>query len=420
MGEEQGVAVTPEGLAELATIRSHFPALERQHAGREVAYFDGPGGTQVPREVIHTVTDYLTHHNANTHWAYPSSAETDAIIEEARAALADLVGGKAAEIVFGANMTTLTFHLARALGRRWSTGDEIVVTELDHHANIAPWRALEPESGVVVRSARMRNETGRIDMDHLAACVTPRTRLIAVGGASNALGTINDLEAVVEIARDADALFFVDAVHSIAHVPTDVARIGCDFLACSPYKFYGPHLGVLWGRHALLSALDVPRLDPAPDTAPERLETGTLAHENIAGAATAVGFLASLAHGEDRRQRVLNSLAALHVRGMALFTHLWERFAEIPRVRLYGPPPDSPRTPTLAFTIDGQHAADVARALADRHGLFLSHGDFYAATVVDRLGLRERGGLVRAGLACYTSPDEVDRLIEGVRAIASA
>ncbi|HSB35721.1 MAG TPA: aminotransferase class V-fold PLP-dependent enzyme, partial [Thermoanaerobaculia bacterium] len=250
--------------ASVEAIRSRFPALERRQDGVPVAYFDGPGGTQVPLEVVEAMRDYLLHHNANTHWLYPTSAETDAAIGDARQALADFVNGSPSEIVFGANMTTLTFHLARALGRQWGPGDEVVVTELDHHANIDPWRELERERGVSVRMAKLRVETGQLDMEDLARAIGPRTRLLAIGGASNALGTVNDVPAAAGMARAAGALVFVDAVHSAPHVLPDVARLDCDFLACSAYKFYGPHVGILWGRRRLLESLDAPRLVPAP------------------------------------------------------------------------------------------------------------------------------------------------------------
>ncbi len=243
-------------------VRALFPALERIHNGLPVAYFDAPGGTQVPRAVAEAMTRYLFEHNANTHWAYPTSNETDAIIASARQACARFLNASAEEIVFGANMTTLAFHLGRALGRTWSAGDEIIVTELDHHANVAPWHALEVDRGIVVRTARMIRETGQVDFDHLAQLAGPRTKLVAIGGASNALGTINDLARARAIAREAGALLFVDAVHLAPHEPIDVGAIGCDFLACSAYKFYGPHAGILLVRRELLEPLPFPRLWP--------------------------------------------------------------------------------------------------------------------------------------------------------------
>ncbi|HVR39264.1 MAG TPA: cysteine desulfurase-like protein, partial [Thermoanaerobaculia bacterium] len=334
-------------MASVEQIRAHFPALERTHHGFPVAYFDAPGGTQVPRAVAEAMTDYLFHHNANTHWAYPTSEETDAILLAAREAAADLLNADAREIAFGNNMTSITFHLSRALGRTWSAGDEVIITELDHHANVAPWRALERDFGVVVRWARAIRETMQLDYAHLESLVTPRTKLIAVGGASNAVGTINDLERVAAIARAARALFFVDAVHLVPHELIDVRAIGCDFLACSSYKFYGPHAGILFGRAALVQSLDVPKLDPAPEEAPERLETGTQNHEGIVGAAAAVEYLAGMTDGDgSRRERLARAYAALHERGEALTSRLWEGLASIAGVTLYGPTPGTPRTPT--------------------------------------------------------------------------
>ncbi len=393
-------------------IRRHFPALERQHRGVPVAYFDGPGGTQVPRQVVDAVSDYLFHHNANTHWQYPTSRETDAALASARQALADFLNAAPDEIAFGANMTTLTFHLARALGRAWGPGDEVVVTELDHHANIDPWRALIRDRGLSVRMVAMRPETGELDAQDLERAITARTRLVAIGAAANALGTVNDVQAAIELAHARGALAFVDAVHAAPHLLQDVKALGADFLACSAYKFYGPHVGVLFGRRDVVSSLDTPKLAPAPNAPPERLETGTLNHEGIVGAAAAVDFLASLAPGASRRERLTGSFAALHQRGQALVGRLWAGLSALPGVTLYGPPPSAPRTPTVAFTVAGHTPDAVSIALAER-GVFVSSGDFYASTVVKRLGC-EQHGLVRAGCACYTTEQEVDRLIAGV------
>src|SRR5438093_5840306 len=393
-------------------IRRCFPALARTHNGYRVGYFDGPGGTQVPRTVVEAMNDYLYHHNANTHWAYPTSEETDAIIDSARSVLADFVNAAPTEIVFGANMTALTFHLARALGRGYERNDEIVVTELDHHANVAPWRALEKEHGVKVRTVKMISETGELDLEDFSRQLNERTKLVAIGAASNALGTINDVRRAEEMAHSLGGQIFVDAVHYAPHELVDVRDWNCDFLACSAYKFYGPHIGILYGRHDLLGSLDFPKLIPAPDTAPERAETGTQNHEGIAGASAAVDFLASLAPGATRRKRLRAGLEQLHERGGALITQAWEGLSDMAHVRLYGPSPGRARTPTIAFTVDGVSSAKVAKKLAER-GVFLSHGDFYAMTVVERLG-QTPYGLVRAGCACYTTPEEIDRLLAGV------
>jgi cysteine desulfurase family protein (TIGR01976 family) len=398
-------------------IRSQFPALNRREGGHPVAFFDGPGGTQVPRAVVEAVTEYLYRHNANRHWAYPSSSETDEAIGRAREAFADFMNATPAEIVFGANMTTLTFHLARALGRGYGAGDEIVVTELDHHGNVAPWQALARERGVMIRTAKMILETGALDWQHLESLVNRRTKLVALGVASNALGTVNDIQRAARLAHVAGALLFADAVHGAPHLFTDVRAWDCDFLVCSAYKFYGPHIGVLYGKQELLESADFPKVMSAPDSAPERAETGTQNHEGIAGAAAAVDFLASLAGGSSRRERLQLAFQGLHDRGRTLIERLWKGLAEIPGVALYGPPASALRTPTVAFTVRNVASDEVARRLAN-FGVFLSHGDFYAASVADRLGLDEKG-LVRAGCACYTTVEEVDRLVEGVRAVAA-
>lgn len=403
-------------VATVEEIRAHFPALERRHGGAPVAYFDGPGGTQVPRVVVDAMADYLLHHNANTHWAYPTSVETDRAIAAARVALADFLNADPGEIAFGQNMTSLTFHLARAIGRGLGAGDEIVVTELDHQANVAPWMALAKERGVVVRRVRMRPDTGRLDWDDLERQLGPRTKVLAIGAASNALGTITDVARAASLAHARGALVFVDAVHFAPHELVDVRAIDCDFLACSAYKFYGPHIGVLYGKRDRILQLDVPKLPPAPDTAPERLETGTQSHESMVGAAAAVDFLASLGAGGTRRERLASAFAALHARGAALLERLWRGLGEIGGVHLYGPPPGTPRTPTLSFAVDGVPSEEVARRLIG-HAVFASNGDFYATTVIDRLG-RARDGLLRAGCACYTTEDEVDRLVDGVRRVA--
>ncbi len=403
-------------LASIADIRANFPALQRTYNNFPAAYFDGPGGTQVPRQVVEAMSDYLYNHNANTHWAYPTSEETDAAIESARHACAEFLNASPHEIAFGANMTTLTFHLARALGRQFVSGDEIVVTELDHHANVAPWQRLMIERGVVVNTAKLIPETGQLDWDNLEQLITKRTKLIAIGVASNALGTINDVERAIKMARAVGALVFVDAVHYVPHALVDVQALDCDFLAMSAYKFYGPHIGVLFGKLALLDSIDFPKLLPAPDAAPENVETGTQNQEGMIGTGVAIDFLASLAGGPSRRARLTSAYAELHQRSTQLTERLWNGLASINGVRLYGPEPNLARTPTVAFTVDGVASTEVSRLLAAR-GLFLSHGDFYAATVVERLGLGAEG-LVRAGCACYTTLDEIERLIQGVAEIA--
>jgi cysteine desulfurase family protein (TIGR01976 family) len=396
-------------------IRSQFPALSRVHNGHPVAYFDGPGGTQIPRSVVEAMNDYLFNHNANTHWGYPTSDETDALIEEARKAFADLFNASSDEVVFGQNMTSLTFHLSRALGRGFEAGGEIIVTELDHHGNVDTWRALEKDRGVVIRVLPMDIESGELFLDELPTLINDRTRLLAIGAASNSLGTITDVTAACTIARDAGVLSFVDAVHFAPHSLIDVQAIGCDFLACSAYKFYGPHIGILYGRKELLAFIDFPKLRPAPDNSPERVETGTQSHESIVGAAAAVNFIASLGEGTTRRARLASAFGAMSVRDSELARQLWDGLSGIEGVTLYGPPPNRPRTSLVSFTVGDIPSSKVSKQLADL-GLFVSHGDFYAATVVENLGLSNQG-LVRVGCSVYTTEDEIGRIVNGVREI---
>ena len=388
-------------------IRKSFPSLRRKHHGYPVAYLDGPGGTQVPSMVADAMVDYLFHHNANTHWAFPTSSETDAILDQSRHTFANFLNCKPSEVVYGQNMTTLTFHLARTLGRTWNLDDEIIVTDLDHHANIDPWKDLANEHGFRIRSVTFNPETGQLNLDDLEHLMTSRTRLIAIGAASNALGTINDIKRVTGLASAAGILTFVDGVAYTPHILCDVQDLGCDFFVCSPYKFYGPHAGILYGKNELLEQLDPPRLQPAGVQSPHCFETGTLSHEAIAGSAAAVDFLASLNASASFREALQLSYHGVHERTHALIAYLWEKLQGIKGVTCYGPNPYESRIPTISFTIDGMSSEEVCRDLS-RYGLFLSHGDFYASTVVEKLGVE---GLIRVGISCYTNHEEIERLV---------
>ena len=419
-------------------IRRQFPALDRLYNGYPVAYFDGAGGTQTPSRVVNAVADYLLNHNANTHWEYPTSHETDAIIESARHTFADFLNAAADEIVFGPNTTTMIYHLSRALGRSLGPGDEIVTTELEHHANVAPWQALEIERGVRLNICQMDPETGQLDWNDFERLITKRTKVVSFGAGCNALGTVNDYRRAVEMAHSVGALALVDAVHYAPYFLCDVKATDCDFLTGSAYKFYGPHVSVFYGKKELLESIDFPKLQPAPDTAPERVEMGTQNHEGIAGAAAAVEFYASLvaqssidfslcdAADKDRgttdsslnsrREHLQSAFAGLRAHSAPQVKRLWEELSKINGVRLYGPPPEVERTPTISFIVKDVPSTEVARRLAER-GLFASHGDFYAQTVIERLGLAPEG-LVRVGCACYTSDEEIERLVEAVKEIA--
>lgn len=400
-------------------IRAQFPALTRVHRGHPVAYFDGPGGTQVPTAVVEGMADYLLHHNANTHWHYPTSLETDALIAGARDTLARFLNAPTPNAIsFGQNMTTITLHLARALARRWEPGDQVVVTALDHHANIDPWRHAARDRGLVVRMVEL-DETGTgVDRNALQQALTSCTRLVAIGAASNAIGTITDVASIAAEAHAAGALVFVDAVHYAPHALVDVQVLQCDMLACSAYKFYGPHIGILYARPDLVASLDLPKLEPSPAAPPDSLETGTQNHEAIVGAAAAVRFLAQAGSDQqdDLRGALAESAGALHLEAMRRTQQLWDGLGAIDGVTRYGVDPSSPRTPTVSFTLAGFASDDVSRRLAEE-GLFVSSGDFYASTLVQRLGLAEQG-LVRVGCACYTTEEEVDRLLAAVERLA--
>jgi cysteine desulfurase family protein (TIGR01976 family) len=405
-----------------ARVRADFPVFERRIGGRSIAFFDGPGGSQVPRPVGDAVRDYLLMHNANAHGFFATSQETDAVITRARENMAAFLNAPSPrEVAFGANMTTLTFHLSRSLGREWGPGDEVIVSELDHQANVAPWRRMAEDHGMTVHVVRFDPETFTLDLDALARALSPRTRLVAVGAASNAIGTVNDVAAVASLARSAGALSFVDAVHLAPHQLPDVQAIGCDFLACSAYKFFGPHMGILWGRTEHLERLTPYKVPPASNASPERWETGTLNHEGIAGTAAAVEWIASLdsgGPGNDLRTRLEGAYAAIEAHETELFAQLHAGLGEIRGVRVYGPAADGRRTPTAGFTLEGVSPDEAARRLG-AEGVFVWNGDFYATTVCDVLGLSDCGGLIRAGVAPYTTGEDVERLIHGVRALAA-
>jgi len=405
-------------------IRASFPVFERRIAGKPIAFFDGPGGSQVPRQVAQAVADYLTLHNANTHGRFPTSEETDEILSHARQAAADFVNGDAGEIVFGNNMTTVTFHLSRSLGRLWGPGDEVIVTELDHQANVAPWKRMAADNGMTVRIAPFDRDTLQLDYAALEALVNERTRLVAIGAASNALGTVNDVRRVTDAARAVGALSFVDAVHFAPHFLPDVRQLGCDFLACSSYKFFGPHAGILWGRRELLERLEPYKVPPASNEAPERWETGTQNHEAIAGIGAAIDWIAGIADGYGtsggdggRRDALRRSYEAMHAHESALFQQLEDGLRAIAGVRFFGVARGQPRTPTCAFVVDGSTPDEVARRLGEE-GVFVWNGDFYATTVCEALGVSDCGGLIRAGIAPYSTDDDVRRLVDGVARIA--
>ncbi len=405
-------------------VRSQFPALAMKVNGYRAAFFDGPGGTQVPQRVIDAMGGYLAASNANTHGVFATSRRTDEVIAAAHAAMADLLGCDADEIVFGPNMTTLTFALSRALGRDLDPGDEILVTRLDHDANVSPWTALE-ERGGVIRWVDIHPADCTLDMEDLRRKVTPRTRVVAVGYASNSVGTINDVEEVVRLAHDAGAAAYIDAVHFAPHGPIDVRTLDCDFLVCSPYKFFGPHSGVLYGKRERLLRLRPYKVRPAPDSLPGRWETGTQNHEGLAGVTAAVEYLAELgrrhapeAHG--RRAALLAAYDALRAYERRLLERLVPALLEIPGLTFYGitePARFQQRVPTVAVRIAGRSPRDLAAYLGER-GIFTWDGNYYALNLSERLGVEPSGGMLRIGLAHYNTAEEVDRLLEALRELA--
>ncbi len=401
-----------------ATVRPEFPALRRTQRDVPVAYFDGPGGTQVPQSVADAVAGHLLRHNANDGWAFATSRETDAAIAAARQSVAAFVNAASpGEVLFGANMTTLTFHLARALGRSLRPGDEIVVTELDHHANVDPWLALARDYGAGIKVLPLLAGRPELDFARFERLLGPRTRLVALGLSSNAFGTRNPVARYAEAAHAHGALVFVDAVHAAAHEALDVAGLGADLLTFSAYKVYGPHVGIAYCRDELLARLDVPRVAPQKPVGAKRAESGTLNHEGIAGTAAALRFLLRLApDAGSERERFVAALDALAASEDEVFRELVAGLRALPNVRVYEPAPGAQRHPTVAFSVRGRRAEDVADELGKRHALFLSHGNFYAATAVAAVAPEEaeRGGLLRAGVSAYTTGEEARRLVEAV------
>jgi cysteine desulfurase family protein (TIGR01976 family) len=420
--------------ADLSAVRSLFPALQLQDAGRPAVYFDGPGGTQVPQSVIDAMAHYLIHSNANHNGPFRTSRASDATLAAAHQAMADFLNAPSArEIVFGPNMTSLTFQFSRAIGRTLGAGDEIIVTRLDHDANRAPWLALA-ERGVTVHEVDFHPADCTLDLDDLAAHLNAHTRLVAVGYASNAVGTISPIHRIAEMAHAAGAWLWVDAVHYAPHGPIDVQALDCDFLVCSPYKFFGPHSGTAWGRYALLEQLRAYKVRPAGNLPPDKFETGTQIHEAQAGVLAAIEYLAGVGrtYGADyaasfpgfsgRRLELKQALAAIRDYERGLFEHFVAGLLAIPGLTFYGicePARFGERTPTAAFRLANLSPATVASALGER-GVYVWDGNFYALAVTERLGLEGTGGVVRAGLAHYNTREEVDYCLECLGEIAES
>ena len=410
-------------------LRREFPALAVQQDGRPLAYFDGPGGTQVPQRVIDAVTGYYARSNANDGGAFLTSERSDAVVRSARSAIADFLGAASPdEIKFGQNMTSLTFHVSRSIGATLQPGDEIVVTTLDHEANVGPWRAMAADRGVAIRTVDIRPDDVTLDLADLERQLGPRTKLVAVGYASNAVGTINPVAEIVRLAHAAGALAYVDAVHYAPHAPIDVRALGTDFLACSTYKFFGPHLGVLYGRADVLAGLPAYKVRPAHD----RFETGTQGFESIAGAGAAIDYIASIGErfgtppGDPavgvptRRASLVAGMSAIRAHERDLFARLLDGLERIPGLRVWGITDRAhlaERTPTAAVTLDAISPRAAAEQLG-RRGITTWDGDFYAQGLIERLGLAATGGVLRLGIVHYNIPEEIDRLLGALEAIA--
>jgi cysteine desulfurase family protein (TIGR01976 family) len=413
---------------DMAWVRSQFPALAQTVKGRSAThpavFLDGPGGTQVPQRVIDAISDYLCRNNANIGGAYETSRNTDRMIADARAAMADFLNCDADEIIFGANMTTLTFAMSRALGRDLGPGDEIVLTLLDHDANFSPWKALE-EKGVIIRTVKFNEDDCTLDMDDLAAKIGKRTRLVAVGYASNAVGTINDVAEVVRLARQAGALSYIDAVHYAPHGAIDVRALDCDFLVCSTYKFFGPHMGVLYGKRELLKKIRPYKVRPNTDNIPNCWEWGTLNHECIAGIKACVDYWEELGRRANpavttRRGAILTAHSAVHQHEREMMEKMIAGLNTIPGLKLYGisdPQRFDNRCATFVVRIDGHTPLELATKLGER-GFFTWDGNYYAMNLTEQLDVERLGGFLRIGLVQYNTMEEVEKLLTALRDIA--
>jgi cysteine desulfurase family protein (TIGR01976 family) len=419
------IAPTETLALDLTRVRSQFPSLSQTVAGQPAVFLDGPGGTQVPQRVIDAISDYLKNSNANTCGAYATSRRTDAVIAGARAAMADFFGCDPDEVVFGPNMTTLTFALSRSLGRELGPGDEILLTHLDHDANVSPWRALE-ERGVTIRFVDVNQEDCSLNMADLAQKLNSRTRVVAVGYASNAVGTINDVREIVRLAHQKGALAYIDAVHYAPHGPIDVRALDCDFLVCSSYKFFGPHMGILYGKREHLQRLQPYKLRANTNAVPNRWEWGTLNHECIAGIAACVEYLADLGRQVDpsvstRRAALLAAYSAIQQHERGLVEMLIGGLLALPGLKFYGISDVAKldrRCPTVAVRIAGHTPLDLATRLGER-GIFTWDGNYYALNLTERLDVEKDGGFLRIGLAHYNTAAEVQRLLQGLREIAA-
>ncbi|WP_257391815.1 cysteine desulfurase-like protein [Mesobacillus jeotgali] len=396
-------------------VRERFPALKREDNGKQVVYFDGPGGTQMVDYALESMYRYIKNGMANLHGTFNTSADTDALLDQARETVADLLGCQANEVAFGANMTTHAFAIARSLAGFINEGDEIIVTELDHRANVDPWISMARDRGAVIKFIKLDCDNFSLRLEELEEIITQKTKLVAVGMSSNVTGTVTDLMRVINRAKEVGAWAVVDAVHGVPHLAIDFQELGCDILLCSAYKFFGPHVGIAVIRENLFEKLPVYKLNPAPGEIPYKLETGTQNHEGIAGVIGAIRFIEELGFGESRRERMLSGMHAIDEYELELAAEVEAFLRSIPEVTLYRNK-SGRKTPTFAFTVDGHHSRDVTAWLAENYNMCVADGDFYASTMAEVLKVYPTGGWVRIGLAPYNTKEEIQQFKEGLTA----
>lgn len=409
---------TTDSVFPINLVRGQFPALNRTYHNKPVVYFDGPGGSQVVQSAITAIADYMSRGGANLHGKFPTSTETELVIAESRKAVSDLLNVRPEEVAFGLNMTTLAFSISRALSRNWGADDELVVTEMDHRAHVDPWLAVAKDKGMTVRWIKVDPETLTLDESDLESVITARTRIVAVGLASNAVGTVVDVSRITKRAKEVGALVAIDAVHSAPHMAIDRDQLQADILLCSAYKFFGPHVGIVAIRSNVFEALDVYKLDPAPTNFPDKLETGTQNHEGIAGISAAIDFIASLGQGATKREQLVSAYKNMETYENKLAEKIRAGLLEIPRVTLFQAAPTEKKTPTIAFQIEGVDPLEACQWIAEEHSIFIASGHFYASTLAEVLDVNRSGGWIRVGIAPYNTEEEVDRFIAAVNEIS--
>ncbi len=403
----------------IESVRAQFPSLTRMYKGRPAVYFDGPAGSQVVKSAIDAISDYMTKGGANRHGVFPSSVETEEHIAVSKEAIAELFNAKAVEIAFGPNATSLMFQVSRALANTWKAGDEIVLTELDHHANVDSWRLAAEDKGVLVKYIPLDTKTLTLDLSGLDKIITDKTRLVAIGAASNCVGTMVDMEPIIKAAKAVGAIVAVDAVHAIPHFHLDMKELGADMIFASVYKFFGPHIGFAIIKEDLFESLSIYKVAPAPGEVPDRLEMGTQAHEMIPAVKCCIDFIASLGEGSTKLERIKSGYDNIEAHEGTLAGIIREELPKIPGITVFQAGPDVKKTPTISFIAEGFTPVEFCRRMCEEHSIFIADGHFYASTLADRLGLLETGSFIRAGLAPYNTMEEVHRFLDGVKAIMS-